>query len=211
MITLWKSLARSRLEYCSQLWCPLKKGDIQNIEMVQRSYIRKISGMRDLSYWEQLNKLKMYSLERRRERYRIIYTWRILEGHVPNVGNNRITSREHERRGRECVPPSVKPSADRQVQNLIYSSLPVHGQKLFNALPRSLRNLSGCKVDTFKHELDKFLQTIPDEPRIRGYEQYSRTESNSLIDMIKSTYEPGGLNQYGRSSPTARCGSQPLP
>ena len=211
MITLWKSLARSRLEYCSQLWCPLKKGDIQNVEMVQRSFIRKITGMRDLSYWEQLKKLKMYSLERRRERYRIIYVWRVLEGHVPNIGNNRIVSQDHERRGRECVPPRVKSSADRQVQNLIYSSLPVHGQKLFNALPRSLRNITGCKVDTFKRELDKFLSTIPDEPRIRGYEQYSRTESNSLIDTIKSAYEPGGLNQYGGSSPTSRCDFQSLP
>ena len=50
MITLWKSLVMSRLEYCSQLWCPLKKGEIQEIEMVQRSFLRKIAGMGDLSY-----------------------------------------------------------------------------------------------------------------------------------------------------------------
>lgn len=211
MITLWKSLVLSRLEYCSQLWCPLKKGDIQNIEMVQRSFVRKIWGMNELSYWEQLKKLKLYSLERRRERYRIIYIWRIIEGQVPNVGSDRIVSQDHERRGRECIPPNVRPSANKHVQNLIYSSLPVHGQNLFNSLPKSLRNLKGCKVDKFKSELDKFLLTVPDEPRIRGYEKYSRTESNSLLDMIKLVYKPGELNNYHVSPPTVRCGSQPLP
>ena len=28
MLTLWKSMVLPKLEYCSQLWCPTKKGDI---------------------------------------------------------------------------------------------------------------------------------------------------------------------------------------
>ena len=83
MLTLWKSLVQSKLKYCSQLWCPTDKGSIQRLEMVQRSFIRKISGMTLKNYWEQLEHLKLYSLERRRERYRIIYVWRILERQVP--------------------------------------------------------------------------------------------------------------------------------
>ena len=179
--------------------------------MVQRSFLRKISGMNLLSYWEQLQKLKMYSLERRRERYRIIYVWRVLEGQVPNVGNDRIISQENERRGRECIPPHIRPSANKHIQNLMYSSLPVHGQNLFNSLPRSLRNLRGCKVEKFKSELDRFLLTIPDEPRIRGYEKYCRAESNSLLHMIKLVYKPGDLNSFCVSPPAVRCGLQPLP
>ena len=77
MLTLWKSLVQSKLDYCSQLWCPLAKGDIQTIEMIQRSFLRKILGMNQLTYWEQLCTLNLYSLERCRERYRIIYIWRI--------------------------------------------------------------------------------------------------------------------------------------
>jgi hypothetical protein len=38
-----------------------------------------------LDYWEHLKSLRMCSQERRRERYRIIYTWKILEGQVPNI------------------------------------------------------------------------------------------------------------------------------
>ena len=133
----------------------LKKGEIQALEMVQRSFLRKISGMHNLSYWEQLKELKMYSLERRRERYRIIYVWKVIEKLVPNVGNDRITSKTHVRRGRECIPPRVSRTCDTKVQNLIYASLPVHGQQLFNCLPKELRNLTKCKVDVFKSHLDR--------------------------------------------------------
>ena len=43
MLTLWKSLVLPKMEYCSQLWAPIKKGDIQNLEQLQQwSFIRKL-------------------------------------------------------------------------------------------------------------------------------------------------------------------------
>ena len=75
MITLWKSLANPIIEYCSQLWCPLNIGDIQRIEIIQWSYIRKINGYYGLNYWEVLKELNLYSLQRRRRRCRIIYIY----------------------------------------------------------------------------------------------------------------------------------------
>ena len=185
LLILWKSLVQSKLEYCSQLWCPLKTGDIQAIEMVQRSFLRKLSCTGHMSYWEQLKSLQLYSLERRRERYRIIYVWRILEGQVPNVGTQKVVGKWHERRGRECIPPRVNARAHSQVQKLIYASLAVHGQKLFNTLPSWLRNITRCSVDSFKRRLDRYLSTVPDEPQIPGYTAMRRAESNSLLDMTR--------------------------
>ena len=118
MLSLWKSLIQSKMEYCSQLWCPLKVGEIQALEMVQRSFLRKLNGMTRLSYWEQLKHLRIYSLERRRERYRIIYVWKVLEGKAPNIGSQRISCKWHMRRGRECLTPAVSQSANSQVKNL---------------------------------------------------------------------------------------------
>ena len=40
-----------------------------------------------MNYWQTLHELKIYSLERRHERYGIIYMWKILEGLVPNINN----------------------------------------------------------------------------------------------------------------------------
>ena len=189
MLTLWKSLIQSKLEYCSQLWCPIQKGNIQRIEMVQRSYIRKITGMSLMNYWEQLKHLKLYSLERRRERYRILYIWRILEEQVPNIisgdGAPKITAKWHPRRGRECIIRAVNRRAPNHVQKLTDASLPVHGQRLFNTLPPEIRNLTGCTTDSFKRRLDKYLSTIPDEPQIPGYTAQRRADSNSLLDMTR--------------------------
>ena len=186
MMTLWKSLVRSRLEYCCQLWCPAKKGDIQALEQIQRSFLRKINGMQGLSYWEQLRTLSVYSLERRRERYLIMYIWKIMEGQVPNftcaerVG---VQTKHHIRRGRLCVVPTINPQASQAVKSLRYASFAVHAPRLFNILPLHIRNTTGCSIETFKRKLDAYLATVPDEPQIAGYTAIRRADSNSLLDM----------------------------
>ena len=188
MLQLWKSLVRSNIDYCCQLWNPARVGMIQAVEQVQRSYIRKIRGMQLLSYWEQLSTLSLYSLERRRERYIIMYVWRILEGLTPNFNQpdaGGIRMLYSERRGRSCHVPAVRQYIPASVQNIRYSTFGVVGPKLFNVLPPELRNITNCSLDSFKCQLDKFLKTVPDEPLVPGYTLYRRAESNSLIHMVQ--------------------------
>ena len=176
------------MEYCCQLWCPTITGDIQGLEQVQRNYIRKISGIQHLTYWQQLKQLSMYSLERRRERYSIIYIWKIMEGQFPNfshLDHAGIQVVWHPRRGRNCIVPRVNLRSSRYYQNIRYASFGIRGPRLFNILPAKIRNISGCSVDSFKHNLDKYLQTVPDEPQIKGYTAIRRAESNSLIHMAR--------------------------
>ena len=45
MLTLFKSLVRCKLEYCSPLWSPYLIGDIQALESVQRRFTRRIDDM----------------------------------------------------------------------------------------------------------------------------------------------------------------------
>ena len=103
MITLWKAIVLPHLEYSSQLWSPIRKGLIQQLEAIQWSYLRKIKVAKKMNYWETLSKFKMYSLERRRERYRIIYMWKIMEGMVPNMieTNGEVVTNFHPRHGRK--------------------------------------------------------------------------------------------------------------
>ena len=62
MLTLFKTMVRSRLEYCCHVWNPHKISDIKAIENIQRNYTRKINGCQDIDYWARLKKLGIMSL-----------------------------------------------------------------------------------------------------------------------------------------------------
>ena len=189
MLTLYKSLIIPILEYCSVLWCPLKVGLIQKLEAIQWSYLRKVSSTRD--YWECLKESKIYSLQRRRERYRIIYVWKILEQMVPNI-NNKLTVKINARSGRLCAIPAAR--GNNKFSKIYEASFPVHGAKLFNALPKHLRDMQNVPLEKFKSALDKHISSIPDEPQLPGYTACRRAISNSIIDMQKTISSVGVPN-----------------
>ena len=56
--------------------------------------------------------------------------------------------------------PTVLNSTPRNIQKIRDSSLTVHGAKLFNCLPKDLRNSTNCCVLEFKSKLDRFLSGI---------------------------------------------------
>ena len=183
MLTLFKSLVLPILEYCSQLWSPCTIGVIRQLEAVQRSFTYKIDGMRDLNYWERLRELGLYSLERRRDRYAIIYVWKIVNSMVPNIseGEDRIKTQNHIRRGTLCVVPRLSGRALRSVQTMREHSLAVLGPRLFNELGPELREYKG-KLEGFKCRLDRFLNAVHDKPALPHYVQSAC--GNSLLDQL---------------------------
>ena len=189
MLLLFKMLILPVLEYCSVLWSPQDVGSIQKLESVQWSFVRKIWSNVESDYWLRLKSFNMYSLQRRRERYRIIYIWKVIEGHVPNV-NNKINSIHHARLGRKCQLPKI-PSG--KLGKICEASLIFNGAQLFNVLPKPLRDMSGVSLDSFKRALDQFLNTVPDEPQIPGYTACRRADSNSITHMCKSKAAPASL------------------
>ena len=48
MTTLYKSLVLPHMDYCSQLWNPCSRAEINKLEMIQRSFVKKIKGMYNL-------------------------------------------------------------------------------------------------------------------------------------------------------------------
>lgn len=182
MLALWKALVQPILDYCSQLWSPHKRANIQALESVQCYFIRNIWGMQNSTYWEILRALGLYSQQRRRERYQIIYMWKILEKHVPNPFN--IHSIPNARTGRRCYRKTLPTQAPAKVKSQLMYSFNYYGPKIFNCLPSAVRNLTGCTEEKFKSALDKFLRDIPDEPPVQGYTSQCRAPSNSLPDQV---------------------------
>ena len=105
----------------------------------------------------------MFSIQRRHERYRVIYVWKILENLVPNPGITVTHSRET-RLGRR-----VGAANQRGVSNFTESTFQVQASKLYNSLPKDLHNLTKCEVGDFKAQLDASLSTLYDEPPSPGH------------------------------------------
>ena len=189
MKLMWKQLVQGHVDYCSQLWQPLQSTSLQRLENLFKTFSKKIPCLRNESYWNRLKILKMSSQQRRLERYRIIYTWKALEGLVPDCGMILGNSQES-RNGRECKVPTIAKKSSARVETLREQSLQVHGAKLFNCIPQTIRNMTKCDVDTFKQKLDLFLSKIPDQPLFREAiptttDQHTLKPSNSLIDQVR--------------------------
>ena len=133
-----------------------------------------------MDYWERLKVLKLYSQERRRERYQAVLMWKISQGLVE--GYSRINFDFNPRRGRIAKPALIKNNAHSNVKKAREASFAIKGAKIFNLLPASLRNLNSQTVDMFKTNLDLYLSEIPDQPTIQGRTRAATT--NSLIDQI---------------------------
>merc|ERR1712105_219054 len=129
------------------------------LEMLQKQFSQRIPDLAAIPYWERLKKFKIYSVERRFQRYSIIYIWKILENLVDNYG---IKWSWNNRRGRMIDVPKRAPEKNTLANNLRDQSLSVRGGKVFNKLPVHIRNSVGITMDTFKKRLDGYLQTIPD-------------------------------------------------
>ena len=110
----------------------------------------------------------MYSLQRRCERYIniIIYIWKKIFGAI-NIW---------------C-----------QIQE---NAVTAFGPRLYNSLKKYLRDTESDKTEKFKFQLDKFLDTIPDQPKMPNY--VTASGSNSILDQLthlraQGIYHSGGV------------------
>ena len=136
MMTIWKSLIQSTLDYTSQLWSPSDQASICRLENIARHFTAKIMGLEGLDYWDRLKSLRLYSQERRRDRYQILFLWKVAQGQVKGY---KATFVQNERRGRLMQVAPLCNRAPTAVKNARESSLQVRGANLFNCIPRELR------------------------------------------------------------------------
>ena len=181
MLILFKAMIIPLLEYCCILWSPHLLGKVRDIEGVQRSFTYKLAGMRNLNYWQRLDSLNLYSLERRRERYMILYVWKIIHGFAPNLdGPCRVQTYINTRLGLFCrIPRSIRAAASLVTSR--ENSFPIQGPRLFNCMTREIREYEGS-LEGFKRNLDGFLREVPDKPTLPHYPQTIR--SNSLVAQV---------------------------
>ena len=144
--------------------------------------------------------LKLSSTERRVERYRIIYTWKILQGLVPNCG---ISGSPFSGKGRLAAIPNCRSGRLESIKTLKENSFTSEGPKLFNALPRCIRDCTGSK-ESFKTLLDSFLELIPDQPSGKASEQPGAfNNSNQPTNSVRFWIRSLSLNNWSKATVNA--------
>ena len=66
MLTLFKSMVRSKLEYCCPPWDPSSLSDIKQLEQIQRLFTSKIYDCKNMNYWDRFKHLKLVTSEEKR-------------------------------------------------------------------------------------------------------------------------------------------------
>ena len=82
-----------------------------------------------------------------------------------------------------------------QTQSLQENAITVFGPRLYNSLPKYPRDIEIVKTEKFKFELDKFLELIPDEPKMPKY--VTASGSNSILDQLTHLRAQGIYQSVG--------------
>ena len=184
MIMMFNSYLKSKLEYCCIVWFPREQQYINKIEDIQRIFTSKIDGMEGLNYHQRLKKLGMYSMERRRDRFRIIYAWQQLEEIKENVMDLKTSGNRSNRLINNGSYTKKGNRLSSRMLNKIHNSPLRATERTFNSIPRKLRNMTGVTLDTFKRHLDRWMLKVPDQPKCNGYAKFLRARSNALCDQV---------------------------
>jgi len=80
MLSLYKSLVRPHVKYCISACNPHYKKDKELIEKVQRRFTTMVNNMERKSYEERLYRLKLWTLEERRNRQDLIEVFKMCNG-----------------------------------------------------------------------------------------------------------------------------------
>ena len=151
---------------------------MDRLEKIQKDFTGLAPSVRNLEYPERLRKMGFSSIQRRYERYRIFYLFKVIKGWVPPCGVQE-SSGQGDRLGRLVKVPGLARSQAWMIreESFLYASA-----KLFNVLPKKIRNSNANCIKEFKEELDGFLSSISDVPRISG----SNYSSNSITSIART-------------------------
>ena len=200
MLTLLKQLIYPTVEYNSILWNPKEQELIDSLEAIQNSFLKQIyspnlTGSSD--YWDRLEHFKLYSLQRRRERYQIMYVWKVLHNLYPNPGiHMNMTTRDHLAHPNKGIAINSHPRLGMTAHHQVSETLPQWLKDksvlksccdLFNVISPHLRQPAKDdeepSFDKFKEALDAWLVTIPDRPK--SARRPNPTNTNSILEQIQ--------------------------
>ena len=156
--TLFMSHVRPILEYGQPAFHPILKQDSRRLENVQRRGSKLVAGLKNFSYEERLTKLDMFTLEHRRHRADLIYTWRVTHGVLDNEFS-RFFEFDTEKTTRGHHLKLFKRRRFRLNPMITLSTRVINA---WNALPEDV--VSAESETVFKRKLDQHFTNTSGEP-----------------------------------------------
>ena len=148
-LTLYKAMVRPILEYCANIWFPINKFELDEIEKVQHRATKIIPGLHDLPYPARLRKLNLHTLRYRRNRNDIIQVFRILKG-IDKLETNDFFEVNTDQRTRGHPLKLKKERCQNRIRQNCFSQRVINS---WNALPREA--VMSDTLNAFKTQLDK--------------------------------------------------------
>jgi len=158
---IYKTYVRPTLEYAVQVWNPMKIGDIQALEKVQRRALSLVTDQGYMPYENKLQALGIPTLEARRQRGDMIEVFRILNGFSFLKSDDFFTHVQdrHEVETRSHTENHlVMEKCSLNVRKNFFSCRIV---KDWNSLPPVVRE--SMTINEFKNNYDEHLQALNHE------------------------------------------------
>ena len=152
---LYKSLVRPILEYCTPIWSPFQRKDINELEKVQRRATKLVKGLQHLEYDERLLKLGLPTLIYRRKRADMLEVFKILHGHS-NIDKDMFFQLNHREGARGHSLKLFKPRSCSKLKLNRFSHRVVN---TWNSLPEEV--VSADSINSFKNRLNNFWKDDP--------------------------------------------------
>ena len=156
----WKALVQPHLDYRSPFWAQTYQRDITKIEDVLRNFTRRCPAVAGLHYWDRVKALRIMSCERRRERFIILYTFKILRKEVDNPGAFVV---RHTNKQGLLLKSTLKMTGSLGLKTVIGGSFGTKSVQLFNSLPKFVHEYQGPS-SSLKQHLQIYLSEVPDQP-----------------------------------------------
>jgi len=151
LLSAFTTYARPILEYCCVVWNSLLVKDNNALEAVQRRFTQRIPGMKNLTYYQRLRALGIKSLELRRLRADLLFTYKFVFGLLDmNVSEFFITQFSNERRG--------------------------HRYKLYVSTCKS-----SVRYKCFSHRVIRVWNILPDCVKFTSYSDFKHSLTTSVL------------------------------